>query len=1126
MTLGAARFAPFREKIARRNGQRRNTVLLPLCVQWQDLVSDFHQPEIETSATMDVKTVFTKTAKGVMQVNKKTQSLSREQTKILGSVDGKSNLQAISEKSGYAVPVVERTLAGLQKDGFIKVFEVKAEEPLSDFGDTGDDFDFTAPGKIEPMEPVFKPSQYRRPTSMDQVERAAAPAPDFSATQAMRAQQIELEQEAERRKKAAELEAALAAAREKAQAEARARAEREAQIRARLEVEAKAKREAEQRALEEAKRAQEAAERARKDLESKLAEEKKQRETLSDTKNRLTREQLEKETANQQALAAARAKAEAEAQALATARAKAEAEAKALAEQRVQAEAAAKKQQEELDAAQKDLRAQLKAEIEAKLRAEMEATMKDADIEESARAEVRAAIAQEAKEEARRMLDEQLKSEREAQAKAGEESKREAEEAAKKMLAEQEKRIRAEMEEQMAKIAEEKAKVEREARLMAEQQAEAAAKAAAEMLARLKAEEEARKKSEAEMQERLRAEEEARKRSEAEAAVRREADAAARARLEARAKEEAEERARVEAEMAARLQEEKEATIRAKAQALVEAEMREKADRENRAKIEAEKSARAEAEEKALREARAREEATRAAQEAAAGRERAEREAQARVDAERREAQERMDRERHQAEDRLATERAAREKAEERFRAEEEAEARQRAAEVARLRELEQQRQQDIAMGVDPDEKRKAYKYGPKKKSAGPLTYVIWSLVAVVGIGLALIHFWPLAAQNAKLAKALSVWMHDDVSTDGMHIRLFPKPHITLTQISVGKGFDVKGSGVKLYMDVMSVFGERFAIKELEIGELTVGADAISRVGKWGDPSERGKGVEIDKVSLKNVKLDAKGIAIDPFDADLAFDKTGKLIKANAKVRNGKWSLDFAPNKGTADAPAAEGEWSVDASFTGLNLPVGAPIPINRIAGKGTLLGDSMNFPQVEFKGLEGTGTGSVKIDFKGGYVVNSEFSVERIKLDQLTEVFTRDVSITGRMDGQFTLAASAPALVELFDKPAINGNFTVKEGAIGNVDVVQAMRTPGSVGGQTKFVDLAGSLRVSDGVVRYEKLKLAGGVLAAGGAISVVQSNGNLSGGFSAEIRSSVAQDRATFTVSGKTARPTVKRG
>ena len=72
--------------------------------------------------------------------------------------------------------------------------------------------------------------------------------------------------------------------------------------------------------------------------------------TTSDTKNRLTREQLE-ETANQRGSRRHTAKPETEAQALAL-RAKAESQKQSLAEQRVR-QAAAKKQQEELDAAQR-----------------------------------------------------------------------------------------------------------------------------------------------------------------------------------------------------------------------------------------------------------------------------------------------------------------------------------------------------------------------------------------------------------------------------------------------------------------------------------------------------------------------------------------------------------------------------------------------------------------------------------------------------------------------------------------------------------------------------------------------------------------------------------------------------
>jgi hypothetical protein len=135
-------------------------------------------------------------------------------------------------------------------------------------------------------------------------------------------------------------------------------------------------------------------------------------------------------------------------------------------------------------------------------------------------------------------------------------------------------------------------------------------------------------------------------------------------------------------------------------------------------------------------------------------------------------------------------------------------------------------------------------------------------------------------------------------------------------------------------------------------------------------------------------------------------------------------------------------------------------------------------------------------------------------------------VALKGRLEGQFTASGGGISIAELFDLLTVQGVFMVKEGSIGNVDLVQVMRSPGSVGGQSKFAELTGQLRIADGVIRYEKLKLTGGVLLASGNVNVVNSSSALSGSVNAEIRSTVAQDRGTFSVTGKVARPALKRG
>ena len=1041
---------------------------------------------------MDAKTVFTKTAKGVTQVNQKSQSLSRDLMKVLKAIDGKSSVDALVDKADIALAALAKLLSALQKDGYVKVFEVRKEEPLTDFGGDADDFDFTAPkkAKFDPSATAsFKPSQYRTPASSGQVERAIEAAPVHIPAAATND---------------AELVAALALAREKAQTEARARTEREAQLRARLDVEAKARRDAEERALEEAKRAQAAAETARIALDASIAEEKKQRDSANEAHAALSREQAEKAEQQQKALSAARAAAEAEAQALAEARSRAETEARALAEARVQAEAAAKRQQHEFEAAQRDLRHQLKEEIEAKVRAEMETLLKS-DVEESARAEVEAAIMAEARDDARRMLEEQLKTERSMLARVEVKAKADAEVEARKMLAEQEVRIRAEMETQIARIREESARVEAESRKMAEAQAATAAKASAEFAVRLKAEEDARRAAEAE------------------AETRKQLDAKNRQRLESRAREEAEDRARVEAEMKSRLNAEKEAKVQAQARMLIEQELREKSDRESQAKLETERRAREEAEQKVLTEMRAREIALREAADQSAQRERIEQESEARIAVER-QGRERIEQE---AEARIAVERQGREKAEEKARAEEEAEQRQRDAQVARLRELSEQNERAAASEAAAGPKPK--KRG-RKKGGGGWRWLALGMVAMVILAVVLVQVIPLGAVNSRLAQSLAEWLHDDVSSGSLRVALFPRPHVRVDNLSLGKVYDVKAVSGKLYMDMATLFGDRFVIDTLELTEVNIAADALPRALKWANAEGRGKGIEIGKIVLRSVKADVDGVALEVFDAEVKFDKLGKIVRASARAKDGKWNIDVSPNKPAADdgAPGTSltDPWAVEFSARGMNLPLGSPIPISNLSAKGTLFDGGMVFPQVDVKFFEGTGSGTLKISWKQGVAFNGELAVEKIKIDQLTQVFTRDISLGGKLEGRFTASGEALNIGTLLDKPNIQGNFEVKEGSIGNVDLVQVMRSPGSVGGQSKFSDLTGQLRVSDGVIRYEKLKFVGGVLLANGTVNVVMANSNLSGGVNSEIRSSVAQDRAAFNVGGKVSRPALRRG
>ena len=498
---------------------------------------------------MDKSTVFTKTAKGITQVNQKSASLSKDLMKVLKLIDGKSNVGQLGEKAELDKMQLEKALNTLAKDGFARVFQTKKEE-ADPFGE--DDFDFTAPGKMA-----------NAPAATQRVIPGAA----NDISELVRQQE---KAEADRKSK------------EQAHADARNKAKSEAEGRARAEAEAKARQQAEVQAMEQAKRAKEAAERARAELETKMREEETRRQALAAQQAKLSSEQKAKEEEESRRLVELRVKAEREAKALAEARARAEAEAAAMAKARAEAEAAVKRKVAEASAAEQQMKERLKEEIEARIRNEMEELLRN-QAQEKAResAQSAAQLQQKSKEEQERSQEEERRAREEMRAQIMAEARLAAK-------AELEERLHEEREAISRAESEARAKAETDMRARAEEEsrkrAEAEARAAAEAEARLKAEDEAR---------RLRAQ------AETQAARSKE--------IEARARAESEARVRVETEAKARVETEAKARIEAEARAKIEAEQRELRERELGATIEAERKAKEEAEMRARIEARARE---------------------------------------------------------------------------------------------------------------------------------------------------------------------------------------------------------------------------------------------------------------------------------------------------------------------------------------------------------------------------------------------------------------------------------------------------------------------------------------------------------------------------------------
>jgi uncharacterized protein involved in outer membrane biogenesis len=206
---------------------------------------------------------------------------------------------------------------------------------------------------------------------------------------------------------------------------------------------------------------------------------------------------------------------------------------------------------------------------------------------------------------------------------------------------------------------------------------------------------------------------------------------------------------------------------------------------------------------------------------------------------------------------------------------------------------------------------------------------------------------------------------------------------------------------------------------------------------------------------------------------------------------------------------------------------VGVAIPVSDVTLKGTLSGTEIVVPEFEASAMEGKVQGTLRVSWVSGVKLESDLSVSKVLAKELVAAFTKDISVTGKLDGNFNIAAEGPAVETLFQSPRAQGKFRIAEGSVSNVDLVAVMQSDaaGQRAGVTKFIELTGEYAGADHRASYRNIVLQGGVLRGNGSVDV-GAKSELNGRLNLEIRSQVAQDRGSFTIGGTVGRPIIKRG
>ena len=224
------------------------------------------------------ETIYTKTAKGILEIRNKTVKLSRELGLVFLAVDGKASVGDLLPHSGMSAAQFNHALNSLVTDGYIKVVSQAGDRLSIPAGEA--DLDFTSPQAVASvnMEAASRALAAAEAVKRAQQEaRAALDARMRQESEARGRAQAEARADAEGEARAKAEEAARAANEERRKAEIEARDATDPVVRAEAEARARAAAAAVVRAQAEARVRGEAEERARALAATKRAAEEEAR---------------------------------------------------------------------------------------------------------------------------------------------------------------------------------------------------------------------------------------------------------------------------------------------------------------------------------------------------------------------------------------------------------------------------------------------------------------------------------------------------------------------------------------------------------------------------------------------------------------------------------------------------------------------------------------------------------------------------------------------------------------------------------------------------------------------------------------------------------------------------------
>lgn len=354
------------------------------------------------------------------------------------------------------------------------------------------------------------------------------------------------------------------------------------------------------------------------------------------------------------------------------------------------------------------------------------------------------------------------------------------------------------------------------------------------------------------------------------------------------------------------------------------------------------------------------------------------------------------------------------------------------------------------------------------------------------------------------------------VKIETLRIALIPTPRVNLEGISVGQVDEIRVGKVAAVLDVTTLFDDVRVIRRLDIEQPIIKSSAVALLTPLLAQPGGAATVAIRHITLSQARLEWPELVLPQLEAEVDMSDVGVLQQAVIRSDDGKLTLELRPQGAGYTASISAKQWTP---------PSGPPIKFDSLTAQLVYLGQQLEVTAFQAQLYGGKLDGAAQLNWGKQWQLSGKFRSEAIEMRDLSRMFSKAVSVSGRISGNGRFSSSAKASDQLSQKLLLDYTFSVSKGILHGMDLVKAasllIKQTGH-GGETQFDRLSGQLHTSGKQIELRNMQVASGLLAANGHVRVSPSR-TLHGQVDVELKKGLALVTVPLNVSGTTDAPLV---